>query len=70
MDGVAEENLRFSPEDIERITNPGPDEEIYGNTDWFDMLFKNVAPTYTNTVSASGGNERVRFLLLWVRSIK
>lgn len=61
MDGVAEENLRFSPEDIERITNPGPDEEIYGNTDWFDMLFKNVAPTYTNTVSVSGGNERVRF---------
>ena len=23
MDGVAEENLRFSPEDIERINNPG-----------------------------------------------
>ena len=42
MDGVAEENLRFSPEDIERINNPGEDEEIYGNTDWFDLLFKNV----------------------------
>lgn len=40
MDGVAEENLRFSPEDIERINNPGEDEEIYGNTDWFDLLFK------------------------------
>lgn len=61
MDGVAEENLRFSPEDIERINNPGEDEEIYGNTDWFDLLFKNVAPTYTNTVSVSGGNERIKF---------
>lgn len=61
MDGVAEENLRFSPEDIERINNPGENEEIYGNTDWFDLLFKNVAPTYTNTVSVSGGNERIKF---------
>ena len=61
LDGVAEENLRFSPEDIERINNPGPDEEIYGNTDWFDLLFKDVAPTYTNTVSVSGGNERIKF---------
>lgn len=61
LDGVAEENLRFSPEDIERINNPGPDEEIYGSTDWFDLLFKDIAPTYTNTVSVSGGNERIKF---------
>lgn len=61
MDGVAEENLRFKPEDIERITNPGPDEEIYGSTDWFDLLFRDAAPTYTNTISVQGGNDRVKF---------
>lgn len=61
MDGVAEENLRFTPEEIERITNPGENEHIYGNTDWFDMLFKNVAPAYTNNVSVSGGTDRIKF---------
>ncbi len=55
MDGVAEESLRFSADEIARIENPGPNEQVYGNTDWFDLLFKDVAPTYTNNVSVSGG---------------
>ena len=61
LDGVAEENLRFSPEEIDRITNPGENEHIYGNTDWFDLLFRNTAPTYTNNVSVSGGTEKIKF---------
>lgn len=61
LDGVAEESLRFSASDIDRIENPGPNEDVYGNTDWFDLLFKDVAPTYQNTVSISGGTERLKF---------
>ena len=61
LDGVREEDLRFTPEEIERINNPGPEESVYGNTDWFDLLFKNVAPTYTNNVSISGGTEKLKF---------
>ncbi len=61
LDGVPEESLRFSTSDIDRIENPGPDEEVYGNTDWFDLLFKDVAPTYQNNVSISGGTERLKF---------
>ena len=61
MDGVPEAQRRFTAEEIERISNPGPNEHIYGNTDWFDLLFKNVAPTYTNNVSISGGTERLKF---------
>ena len=61
LDGIADENLRFTPEEIERINNPGENEHIYGNTDWFDLLFSDVAPTYTNNISISGGTERIKF---------
>lgn len=61
MDGVAEENLRFTAGEIDRINNPGPEESVYGNTDWFDLLFKDIAPTYTNNVSISGGTEKLKF---------
>ena len=61
LDGVSDELLRFTPEEIERINNPGEDESVYGNTDWFDLLFKSVAPTYTNNVSISGGTEKLKF---------
>ncbi|WP_291600886.1 TonB-dependent receptor [Bacteroides sp.] len=61
LDGVAEESLRFTANEIDRIENPGDNEAIYGNTDWFDLLFKNVAPAYTNNVSVSGGTERLKF---------
>lgn len=61
LDGVPEESLRFTPEEIERINHPGAEESVYGNTDWFDLLFKKVAPTYTNNVSISGGTERLKF---------
>ena len=40
MDGVAEESLRFSADEIARIENPGSDEQVYGNTDWFDLSFQ------------------------------
>lgn len=61
MDGVLEEDLRFNTYEIDRITNPGPDEEVYGNTDWFGLLFKPFAPSYTNNISLSGGTDRFKY---------
>lgn len=61
MDGVSDENLRFTKEEIERITHPDENEHIYGNTDWFDLLFRSAAPAYTNTASISGGVDKVKF---------
>lgn len=62
LDGVSEENRRFSPSVIDRITNGDPN-GIYGNTDWFDLLFKDFAPTYTNNVSLNGGTDRFKYFL-------
>lgn len=61
LDGVLEEDLRFSSSELDRISNPGPDEEVYGNTDWFGLLFKDFAPSYTNNISLSGGTERFKY---------
>ena len=61
MDGVEEDKLRFTPDELMRINNPGPDEEIYGDTDWFGLIFKKVAPTYTNNVTLSGGTDRFKY---------
>ena len=60
MDGVPEDQRRFTSEEIDRITNGDPKGD-YANTDWFDLLFKDVAPTYNNNVSIRGGNEKLRF---------
>lgn len=70
LDGVAEENLRFSPEEIDRITNPGENEHIYGNTDWFDLLFRNTAPTYTIMFQFPVVRKKLSSLLQSVHTIR
>jgi TonB-linked SusC/RagA family outer membrane protein len=62
MDGVPANARRFTPEQIERIKNGDP-QGVYGNTDWFDMLFKSTAPTYVNNISLRGGNEDVKYFV-------
>lgn len=62
LDGVPEDKRRFTPDEINRIKNGDP-EGTYGNTDWFDMLFKSTAPSYTNTVSLSGGTDRFKYFV-------
>jgi len=62
MDGVAEENRRFTRDEMNRIINGDP-EGVYGNTDWFDLLFRDSAPTYTNNVSLSGGSEKFKYFI-------
>lgn len=63
LDGVPESGRRFTPEEIERITNGDP-EGIYANTDWFKLLFKPFAPTYNNSVSLSGGSENFKYYVM------
>lgn len=60
MDGVAENARRFTADEIDRITNGDP-QGVFANTDWFNLLFKDQAPVYTNNLSISGGSDRVKF---------
>ncbi|WP_170139442.1 TonB-dependent receptor [Larkinella arboricola] len=62
MDGVAEAARRFKPEEIARINNGDP-EGVFGNTDWFDLLFKKTAPIYTNNLSLDGGTEKFKYFV-------
>lgn len=62
MDQVKEENRRFTADEIYRITNGDP-QGTYGNTDWFDLLFKSSAPTYNNNVSLSGGTDKLKYFV-------
>lgn len=63
MDGVPESGRRFTAEEIDRITNGDP-QGIYTNTDWFKLLFKEYAPTYNNTISLSGGSEKIKYYVM------
>lgn len=60
MDNVPLNSRRFSAEEIDRITNGDP-LGVYANTDWLDVLFKDVAPSYTNNISLSGGTSNFRY---------
>jgi TonB-linked SusC/RagA family outer membrane protein len=62
MDGIAETGRRFTPEEIDRITNGDP-QGVFGNTDWFDMLFKSSAPIYTNNLSLNGGSDKFKYFV-------
>lgn len=62
MDGVAPGSRRFTTDEISRITNGDP-QGIYGNTDWFDLLFKAYAPIYTNNLSLNGGTENYKYFV-------
>lgn len=62
LDGIAEASRRFSPDEINRITNGDP-EGVFANTNWFDMLFKSSAPTVTNNLTLNGGSDRYRYFV-------
>ncbi len=62
MDGIAEAARRFTPEEMNRITNGDP-EGVFSNTDWFDMLFKSSAPVYTNNLSLNGGSDKFKYFV-------
>ncbi|WP_231496724.1 TonB-dependent receptor [Prevotella sp. 10(H)] len=62
LDGVPDNNLRFSQDEINRIKNGDP-YGVYANTDWFDELFRSAAPTYNNTLSLTGGSDRFSYYI-------
>lgn len=62
LDGVAEASRRFSADEIDRITNGDP-KGVFGNTDWFGMLFKSSAPTVSNNLTLNGGSDRYRYFV-------
>ncbi|WP_106828355.1 TonB-dependent receptor [Parabacteroides pacaensis] len=64
LDGIPEGSSArwFTPDEIERIKNGDP-QGIFGNTDWFNLLFKDFAPTFTNNISLNGGNDRFKYFV-------
>lgn len=60
LDGVPQNSLRFTQDEIDRVTYGDP-YGVYTNTDWFDLVFKSSAPTYTNNISLSGGDSRFKY---------
>lgn len=63
MDGVAEAARRFTPEEIERVNSGDPEKGVFGNTDWFDLLFRKSAPIYTNNLSLNGGSDKFKYFV-------
>lgn len=58
----------YTDEQIEmyrRVSNgetlEGMDQYRYFDTNWFDALYRNMAPQYKTNVQISGGNERTRY---------
>lgn len=45
------------------IVNAPGDTSFYEPTDWFDVIYKDYAPTISNELSMSGGNDRNNFYL-------
>lgn len=53
-------SARFSDEEIQKFRD-GSDPEHYPNTDWYDLAYK-TGIQHRHNVSASGGNEFVKYL--------
>ncbi len=61
-DGIAPENLRFSPEALEAFRT-GSDPLIYPNMDWVGTMLKSSAFQTQNNINISGGTENVRYFV-------
>ncbi len=62
LDGIPEAGRLFSREQMDRIQNGDP-QGVFGNTDWFGLLFKDYAPSYTNNISLRGGSKAVKYFM-------
>lgn len=52
----------FTESDINKIKNGDPNGN-WGNTNWYDLLFKKAAITQQHNVSVNGGNQNMRYFL-------
>lgn len=62
MDGVTEEKLYFTPEQIEAYRT-GSDPIMYPNMKWMDYVFNDVFLQSKNNVNISGGSENVKYFI-------
>lgn len=60
LDGISEENRRFTAGEIDRLRNGDP-QGVYYPTDWVDALFEDYGLTTNNVISVSGGTETVKY---------
>ncbi|WNJ20577.1 TonB-dependent receptor [Pontibacter sp. G13] len=54
--------LQFTQEDIEKFA-AGNDPINYPNTDWADLTFADYSPEWRNSISISGGTEKVNYFV-------
>ena len=61
-DGLAESELRFSPEAIQHFKDRDLP-LLYPDMNWVDYIMKSMAPQTQENLNISGGNERARFFV-------
>ncbi len=60
LDGTARE---YTDEEIGYIKNGDDPQGIFANTNWLDLIFKDVAIGHNHNVSVTGGNKTVRYFV-------
>jgi TonB-linked SusC/RagA family outer membrane protein len=60
LDGQPRE---FDEQRIGYITNGNDPQGIWGNTDWFKLIFKPYAPGVNHKLTVTGGNDKVKFFV-------
>lgn len=53
--------IEFPEQRLGYIKNGNDPMGIWGNTNWFDLIFRPFAPATSHTLNLSGGSERVKF---------
>ena len=61
-DGVAQNQMRFSPEAVAHFKN-GDQPLLYPNVNWIDYVMKESGPQQQHNVSVSGGNNVARYFV-------
>ena len=61
-DGMAEDQLRFSPEALQHFKD-GDQPMLYPNVNWLDYVMKPMASQSQHNVSVSGGNKIARYFV-------
>ncbi|MBR5833014.1 MAG: TonB-dependent receptor [Bacteroidales bacterium] len=60
LDGIARQ---YSDLEIGYIKNGNDPQGVMGNTDWLDLIFKDVAVGHNHNVSITGGTDKVRYFV-------
>jgi len=60
LDGQA---IEFDEQRIGYIKNGNDPMGVWGNTDWFKLIFKPYAPATSHTLNVTGGSEKVKFFI-------